>query len=114
MKRTELLQKWLELKDAENKIKEERVALEEQLYIEFEKDVLTDGKLSGTINEDEYKLTIKLNPKFKVNENVGIPDNVDVYKQVVDEKKLAQYYEEYAEWVERVWNKPTFTVVRRI
>lgn len=35
MNREELLEKWLELKSAENKAKEERVALEEQLWIEF-------------------------------------------------------------------------------
>ena len=40
-----------------------------------------------------------------------VPENVDIYKQVVDESKLKMYDKE--SWVETVWNKPTITVTRR-
>lgn len=112
MKRTELLQKWLELKSVENKAKEERVALEEQIWNEFESDTLKEGKLCGTMSEDDFKITIKLNPKFKITDESLVPEDADIYKQVVDEKKLAADYDEGAIWVERVWNKPTFTIVK--
>lgn len=112
MKRTELLQKWLELKDVENKAKEERVALEEQIWNEFESDTIVDGKLSGTMSEENYKLTIKLNPKFKITDESLVPEDADIYKQVIDEKKLAADYEEGAIWVEKIWNKPTFTILK--
>ena len=52
---------------------------------------------------------IKLNKKLKVKGEV--PENVDIYKQVVDESKLKMYDKE--SWVETVWNKPTITVTRR-
>ena len=112
MKREELLEKWLELKNTENKAKEERVALEEQLWIEFEKDALHSGKLSGTVNEGDFKLTIKMNPKFKIVDDDLVPEGLDIYKTVVDEKKLSEFEDE--DWVEKVWNKPTFTVVRKV
>jgi hypothetical protein len=112
LNRKELLERWLELKNVENKAKEERVALEEQIWIEFEQDTLPDGKLSGTMNEDEFKLTIKLNPKFKIIDEDLIPEGVDIYKNVVDEKKLSEF--EGESWVEKTWNKPTFTVVRKV
>lgn len=112
MERKELLEKWLELKGVENKAKEERVALEEQIWIEFEQDTLQNGKLSGTINEDELKLTIKLNPKLKVVDESLIPEGTDIYKTVIDEKKLSEF--EGESWVEKTWNKPTFTVVRKV
>lgn len=112
MERLDLLKRWLELKEIENKAKEERVALEEQIWIEFEQDTLQDGKLSGTLNEDEFKLTIKLNPKYKIKDENLIPEGVDVYKQVVDEKVLAKYYDSSSNWIEKTWNKPTFNIVK--
>lgn len=112
MKREELLEKWLALKSTENKAKEERVALEEQLWIEFEQEALQNGKLSGTVNEGDLKLTIKMNPKFKVSDEALIPEGVDIYKKVVDEKKLSEF--EGENWVEKTYNKPTFTVVRKV
>lgn len=112
MNRKELLEKWLELKNIENKAKEERVALEEQLWIEFEQEALQNGKLSGTVNEDEFKLTIKMNPKLKVTDETLIPEGVDIYKTVIDDKKLSQF--EGENWVEKTYNKPTFTVVRKV
>lgn len=112
MKRTELLQKWLELKEIENKAKEERVALEEQIWTEFESDTIVNGKLSGTTNEENYKLTIKMNPKFKITDESLVPSNADIYKMVVDEKKLEKYWNENEGWVIQTWNKPTFTIVK--
>ena len=105
-----LLTDWLNFKNLENYAKEKRVALEEEVYKEYSNQVLKDGKLSGTLNLEDFKLTIKLNPKWKVTDESLIPEDADIYKTVVDEKKLQQYENE--EWVEKVQNKPTITVVR--
>lgn len=110
MKRTELLQKWLELKEQETKAKEQRVALEEQIWNEFQEDAIKAGKMSGSVTEDDYKVTIKINAKLKVTDENQIPPFADVYKTVIDEKKLVEFENE--PWVECVYNKPTFTVVK--
>lgn len=110
MNKRELLQQWLELKNVENKAKEERVSLEEQIFIEYGDDCIVNGKSSGTITEGEFKLTIKMNSKLKVPQEDLIPEGVDVWKTIVDDKKLSQYANE--NWVETVVNKPTFTVVK--
>lgn len=110
MKRTELLQKWLELKEQETKAKEARVALEEQIWNEFESDAIKNGKMSGSVTEDDYKVTIKINAKLKVTDESLVPSDADIYKTVVDEKKLIEFEDE--PWVECVYNKPTFTVVK--
>lgn len=112
MKRTELLQKWLELKEQETKAKEARVALEEQIWNEFESDAIKSGKMSGSVTEDDYKVTIKINAKLKVTDESQIPEDVawKIYKTVIDEKKLIEFEDE--PWVECVYNKPTFTVVK--
>jgi len=110
--RTELLEKWMELKSIEDDAKRERVALEEQIFVEYADKTGTKEKLSETINDGDIKLTIKLNRKLKVNDESLIPEGADVYKQVVDEKKLENYKDE--EWVSEVWNKPTFTIVRKV
>lgn len=106
----DLLAKWMDLKAIENEAKEQRVALEEQLFVEFADKTGNKEKMSETINEGEYKLTIKLNKKLKVTDETLIPSGIDVYKQVIDEKKLADYIDEV--WVEETWNKPTFTVTK--
>ena len=110
--RTELLERWMELRAIENDAKEERVALEEQIFTEYADRTGTKEKLSETINDGDLKLTIKLNRKLKVIDESLIPENADVFKQVVDEKKLENYKDE--DWVSEVWNKPTFTVVRKV
>ena len=110
MKRTELLQKWLELKEQETKAKEARVALEEQIWNEFESEAIKAGKMSGSVTENNYKVTIKINAKLKVTDESLVPSGVDIYKTVVDEKKLIEFENE--PWVECVYNKPTFTVVK--
>lgn len=110
--KSELLERWMELKSIENDAKEERVALEEQIFVEYANKTGTKEKLSETINEGDIKLTIKLNRKLKVTDESLIPEDADVYKQVVDEKKLENYKDE--DWVEECWNKPTFTVVRKV
>lgn len=108
--RIELLQEWLNLKTIENEAKEKRVALEENIFGEYSDDVLCNGKMSGTMNDGDFKITIKLNPKYKLTDETLVPSDVDIWKQVVDEKKLAEYEDEV--WVEKIWNKPTFTVVK--
>lgn len=105
-----LLTDWLNFKNLENYAKEKRVALEEEVYKEYSKKALKDDKMSGTLTLDEFKLTIKLNPKWKITDESLVPEDADIYKKVVDEKKLQEY--EGEEWVEKVQNKPTITVVR--
>ena len=107
-----MLERWMELKAIENDAKEERVALEEQIFVQYADKTGTKEKLSETINDGDIKLTIKLNRKLKVNDESLIPEGADIYKQVVDEKKLENYKDE--EWVSEVWNKPTFTIVRKV
>lgn len=108
--KSELLQQWLELKTIENDAKEKRVALEEQIFTEYADQTGNKEKMSETVSEGDFKLTIKLNRKLKVTDESLIPENADVYKEVIDEKKLQNYVDEI--WVEEVWNKPTFTVVK--
>lgn len=103
----EKLQRWLELKAIENRVKEERVALEEYIFTKYENSLI---KTSNTIREGNYKITIKINEKLKV---VGdIPPTADVYSMKVDDKKLEKYSTE--NWVQRVMNKPTITIVKEL
>ena len=102
----ETLERWMKLKEIESKAKEERIALEEHIFTEY---VFSTEQQSLVTNDGEFKITIKLNKKLKVKGEV--PENVDIYKQVVDESKLKMYDKE--SWVETVWNKPTITVTRR-
>lgn len=108
--KSELLQRWLDLKTIENEAKEKRVALEEQIFTEYADKTGNKEKLSEIVTDNEFKLTIKLNRKLKVSDESMVPENADIYKEVVDEKKLQDYIDE--PWVEEVWNKPTFTVVK--
>lgn len=110
--RTELLEKWMELKSIEDDAKRERVALEEQIFVEYADKTATKEKMSETINDEDIKLTIKLNRKLKVNDESLVPSDADIYKKVVDEKKLESFKDE--NWVDEVWNKPSFTVVRKV
>ena len=102
----ETLERWMKLKEIESTAKEERIALEEHIFTEY---APSTEQQSLVTNDGEFKITIKLNKKLKVKGEV--PENVDIYKQVVDESKLKMYDKE--SWVETVWNKPTITVTRR-
>lgn len=110
--KSELLERWMELKSIEDDAKRERVVLEEQIFVKYADKTATKEKMSETINDEDIKLTIKLNRKLKVTDESLIPEDADVYKQVVDEKKLENYKDE--DWVEEYWTKPTFTIVRKV
>lgn len=112
MNNSKLLERWMELKAIENDAKEERIALEEQIFINYADATANKSKLSETITDGDVKVTIKLNRKLKLIDDAAIPEGVDIYKVVVDEKKLDAYKDE--DWVEETWNKPTFTVVRKV
>lgn len=105
-----MLEKWMQLKAKERQIRDERVALEERIFMKYENAL---QKQYNTIRDGEYKITIKINEKLKVVKGAIPPAYAnDIYVQKVDEKKLEKYADE--NWVERVMNKPTIEVVREV
>lgn len=105
-----MLEKWMQLKALERQIKDERVALEEHIFMKYGNAL---QKEHNTIRDGEYKITIKINEKLKVVKGVVPPAYAhDIYVQKVDEKKLKKYADE--NWVERVMNKPSIEVVREV
>lgn len=105
-----MLEKWMKLKQQERQIKEERVALEESIFMKYGNAI---QKKSTTIRDGAFKISIKINEKLKVVKGAIPPAYAhDIYVQKVDEKKLEKYADEG--WVERVMNKPTIEVVREV
>jgi len=72
----ELLQKWLDIKNVEKAMKEQREEIEIALYSEFQEH-LGDGQ--KTFDLDDYKLTIKHNFSVKVDQDKA-KENPDLFK----------------------------------
>ena len=105
-----MLEKWMQLKSKERQIRDERVALEERIFMKYGNAIQNK---STTIRDGAFKVSIKLNEKLKVVKGAIPPAYAhDIYVQKVDEKKLEKYADE--NWVERVINKPTIDVVREV
>lgn len=105
-----MLEKWMMLKQKEREIKEERVALEESIFMKYGNAIQNK---STTIRDGGFKISIKLNEKLKVVKGVTPPAYAtDIYTLKVDEKKLEKYANE--EWVETVMNKPTIDIVKEV
>jgi hypothetical protein len=83
----DLLQKWLELKSAERKAKEEREEVEVQLYMEL-KDQMNE-EAQATWNFDGYKLVIK--PNYTVSVDQEQAAQCPEYFKTKYEMTYAQY-----------------------
>lgn len=105
-----MLERWMQLKALERQIKDERVALEESIFMKYGNAL---QKEHNTIRDGEYKITIKINEKLKVVKGITPPAYAhDIYVQKVDEKKLEKYADE--NWVEKVMNKPSIDIVKEV
>ena len=102
-----LLEQLLKVKAEERRIKEERLAIEEQI-LESVRPALI--KSSTTFREGGLKLEVKLNRKYKLKDGFAPPVDADIYEMKVSDSKLKRYANE--EWVETVDNKPTLNIVR--
>ena len=106
----ELLQRWLDIKNVEKAMKEQREEIEVALYSEFQQH-LGDGQKSFDI--DGYKLTIKHNFSVKVDQDKA-KEKSDLFKWKA-EMSYSQYKKlngEADDIVEVSMSKPTFTVTR--
>ena len=106
----ELLQKWLDVKNIEKAMKEQREEIEIALYSEFQQH-LGDGQKSFDI--DGYKLTIKHNFSVKVDQDKA-KEKADLFKWKA-EMSYSQYKKlngEADDIVEVSMSKPTFSVTR--
>jgi hypothetical protein len=105
-----MLEKWMMLKQKEREIKEERIALEESIFMKYGNAVQNK---STTIRDGDFKISIKLNEKLKVAKGITPPAYAtDIYTMKVDEKKLEKYADE--NWVEKVMNKPSIDIVKEV
>lgn len=106
----QLLQKWLDIKNVEKEMKEQREEIEIALYSEFQEH-LGDGQKTFDLND--YKLTIKHNFSVKVDQDKA-KENPDLFKW-----KAEMSYSQYKklngsadDMVEVSMGRPTFTVTR--
>lgn len=100
-----VLNRVMELKKIEREAKEERVALEQQLF-EHYKPLLT--KKSNTFRDGDYKISIQINEKYRIREGFAPPPDADIYEPALSQKKCVQYLG--AEWLEQYENAPTIKV----
>ena len=100
-----VLMRVIELKKIERDAKEERVALEQQLF-EAYKPMLV--KKSNTFRDGDFKITITLNEKFRIKDGFAAPLDADIYEPALSQKKCLEYVG--AEWLEQYSNSPTVKV----
>lgn len=102
----ELCEKWMIAKQLENNAKAARVKLEDEILSNL---TFNTGN-SLTLRCGDYKLTATRKFAYSLNEEVAIPEGVDIYSTKVDSAKLKKYEKE--DWVETKENKTTITVVK--
>lgn len=100
-----VLNRVMELKKIEREAKEERVALEQQLF-EHYKPLLT--KKSNTFRDGDFKISITINEKFRIKDGFAAPLDADIWEPALSQKKCVQYVG--AEWLEQYENAPSIKI----
>ncbi len=108
-----LLRKWMEIKNVEKAMKEQREDIEAQIYLLIRGDLPEDG--SKSFNLEGYKLTVKQNVSVSVNQELAAR-RPELFKI-----KFDMSYSQYKKSNEKLFlddvityktAKPTFTVVK--
>ena len=109
-----LLNTYIQTKRMERDLREKRIELEKQL-LEVYGDNLPDDKLSKTFYDDNYKITIKRNIVYSLDENgweivYKMPQEVRPIKVSLDEAK-ARKMDCLKDHISSRENKPSIDVV---
>lgn len=108
----DLLEKWVELKEAERKAKEYREEVEAEIYMLLKNDIPDDG--STTWHMDGYKLNIKQNYSVTVDQNLA-EQHRDLFKTKYELSWANYKKSEFKQTLDNIVTiksgKPTFSVV---
>lgn len=109
----DLLQKWLDIKNVERAMKEQREEIEVQLYTEFQQFLKEDSQ--ATFNHDGYKLVIKPNVTVSVDQEKAAT-RPDLFKVKYDlswsQFKKSTEKDVLEDMITYKPGKPTFTVTK--